>query len=91
MAVIYGLNYFGSSLVGPTWACAPGMQTLAACRASRAHWKGGGKGGGRVAGVSLAGGGARHPRGRQRGEGLPWPRGRAGSRLEVECPLRHAP
>lgn len=27
MAVIYGLNYLGSSLVGPTWACAPGMQT----------------------------------------------------------------
>lgn len=46
MAMIYGLNYFGSSLVGPTWACTPGMQTLAACRAIRAHWKGGGKGGG---------------------------------------------
>lgn len=27
MAMIYGLNYSGSSLVGPTWACAPGMQT----------------------------------------------------------------
>lgn len=27
MAVIYGLNYLGSSLVGPTWACAAGMQT----------------------------------------------------------------
>lgn len=27
MAMIYGLNYLGSSLVAPSWACAPGMQT----------------------------------------------------------------
>lgn len=27
MDMIYGLNYLGSSLMGPTWACAPGMQT----------------------------------------------------------------
>lgn len=46
MAMIYGPNYLGSSLVGPTWACAPGMQTLAACRAICAPWKGGGWGGG---------------------------------------------
>lgn len=54
MAMIYGLNYFGSSLVGPTWACAPGMQTLAACRAICAH---GERGGDSRAGASLGGGG----------------------------------
>lgn len=27
MAVIYELNYFGSSFVGPTRACTPGMQS----------------------------------------------------------------
>lgn len=44
MAMIYGLNYFGSSLVGPNWACAPGMQTLAACRAICVHREGRRKG-----------------------------------------------
>lgn len=58
MAMIYGLNYLGSSLVAPSWACAPGMQTGGLqghlCPRGREELRGGGS----MAGASLGGGGA---------------------------------
>lgn len=71
MALIYGQNYSGSSLVGPTWACAPGMQTLAACRAICAHGEGRGKGWGAAWQAPALEGGTSHTRGRRQGKGLP--------------------
>lgn len=64
MAMIYGLNYLGSSLVAPTWACAPGMQTGGPIGPVLPAGKGGGKRRGSMAGASLCGGGASHTRGR---------------------------
>lgn len=67
MAMIYGLNYLGSSFVAPTWAYAPGMQTGGLqgrlCLLGRKEERVGGG----VAGASLCGGGAVTPV----GEGLP--------------------